>query len=305
MKISNPTKFFSANPNDPGYQEFKDRATIMTRGDILRKFAVTDSSIESDWHFEENAKEDTWVKFSFDAGKSYPLKFKYKNTLLMKFLKDGAPEVGTAMEFDFSDYSDVDYSSIRNGRLSVYALNAEGYVTSLPCHRYRFNDGDKTLTLIIVMDPPEDSVKTMVTVELDGHSAMAMAVPTPVFSSFVGFTEYSTIEELDMVGIELSDDSAHVSSTNLDNVSKLYVKVMSADGSVSGKIALRVKCGAVDVIRHIDVTPNEMWREVPLPSALTGQLELSRAPGDEGDTLKRDGQTITCYLTNVKVVIFS
>ena len=306
MKINTPTKFFAESPGDINYQIMKYRSTLMTRGDVVRKYAAYDSINESDWHIEEDVEKDSWVKFSFDGGFTYKLKFRYKNTLLMKFLRDSKPEIGNAFEMDFGMYSQLDYSSIRNGRISVYAANDEGYLTTIPSFRYRFNDNTQILSVVVLMRVPEDTVKTVIMVELDGHSAMAMAVPTPVFSSFVGFASSSYSEELGWYSVLNSDGSELTVASNFDNVSKLYLKVKSADENVSGNCVVRFQCGSDEPFtRTIHATGNSTWVQIPIDSALNGTLKLSRVVTDSADTLKDGNTAIDLIITNIRIESFS
>lgn len=42
MKINNPQRFFPQLSNDPNYSEKKRLSTLMTRGDVIRKFCSFD-----------------------------------------------------------------------------------------------------------------------------------------------------------------------------------------------------------------------------------------------------------------------
>ena len=303
MKINNPTKFFQADETNPLYSSIKNSATIMTRGDVIKKYAVTDSNLEQNWHFTEDASNDSWVKYSFDAGRTWPLKFKYKNSLLLKYIKEGMPSANEALTFDFSNYSDIDYTTIRNGRISVYALSNDGFTTSLPCYRYKFDDANKILTVILTMDPPSDTIKSMLMVELDGHMAMALAVKTPVYSSTIGFSSYEYNQDLGVYAFNFdSYDSTFTSTTNLSNVSRIKLKVVSGDPNVTGTIGLTISCGSFEETFAINVTDEEAWQVIDLDSPLNGVLIMKRSA--EGDTLKSNGSLVTCILTNIQVQEF-
>jgi len=313
MKINNPSKFFVATPGSDDYYTLQNRAKVMTRGDVIRKFAATDSPNESDWHLKEIDGEDTWVKFSFDAGHSYPLKFKYKNTLILKSIYKGRPTAGTKMTFDFSGYSDIDFISIRNGRVSVYALNDEGYVTALPFYRYKFNGNRKCLDVILTMDPPEDSTDTMLQLELDGHSAMAMAVPVPVFSAVIPLDHVDSYQydvQENMGGV-LLDGNSNWKSTNysLVNATELWFSLKSADPNVSGNICIEITCGTYisDSIVIPVSSEDYVSVKVPLPAgtSLTGQLNFRRVADNPLDTLREGTTVIGCYLAQIQYKVYT
>lgn len=303
MKINNPTKFFPEGTTAANYDAIKNRSTIMTRGDVIRKFAEYDSVTESEWHTVEDPEKDSWVKFSFDAGRTYPLKFRFKNTLLMKLLKNDVPAMSSELEFDFSGYSDLDYVSIKNGRVSLYAVSTDEYYTNLPFFRYKFDDDTKKLKVISLMDSPDDTAKTMLMIELDGHSAMAMAVPTPVFSSFVWFTTAEYNEELGWVGLLGDGHSELTANANFDSVTKLYLKVRSVDDSATGNIVVRIQCGSAEAFTSVvPVTGTEVWQEIDLTghTPLNGTLHIERVMNDSRDTLG----DVDVAITNVKIDIF-
>ena len=65
MKINNPMKYFpELNKVDAVlYNDLMFKSTLMTRGDIIRKYAPFDSSVETDWHTGEiDEVNDKWVK---------------------------------------------------------------------------------------------------------------------------------------------------------------------------------------------------------------------------------------------------
>jgi hypothetical protein len=140
---------------------------------------------------------------------------------------------------------------------------------------------------------------------------MAMAVPTPVFSSFVNFNNTTYSDEYGYVmtfgRATGSDDSLYTSTSNFDNVTQLLIKIVSADETLSEtkNVVLRFRCGSADFERVIPVTNVETWQEVSLPAPLNGALTISRNSGSQNDTLKDNSGVIDCYISNVKAVIFN
>jgi len=308
MKINNPTKYFPETGsawNINNLETVRNRATLVSRGDIIKKYADKDSNDETQWHFNEDTEHDSWVKFSFDGGGSWPLKFRYKNTLLMKFYKEGVPERCEKLMFDFGSYSAIDYSSIRNGRISLYFIDDEGYATNLPFYKYKFDDDTATLSVYITVTPPSDTVKTMLLIELDGHSAMAMAVPTPVFSSTVGVTPMAIDDHLGYYYSILSKVNAANSSINttssLNGVKNIKLKLKSADSSLSpADVHLRLTASGqtepTDCIFRVG--PDAAWFEVTLARSFSGILNIARI-NDSDDKLAAD-----CELLDIIVTIF-
>ena len=169
MKISNPQEYFINTENDIDYENYY---TLIKRGDIITQW-VSSSSIPypDDWKFEKPSNP-TWLRCSYDNGKTWFLTLKLtKNILFSKIIEIGSPEeieMKDFISFDFSDCDilDEEWNLIKNSNVSFLAI-AENkdeitneittYYTNISCFRYNFKD--KTINVELLEDLPFDTIK--------------------------------------------------------------------------------------------------------------------------------------------------
>jgi hypothetical protein len=305
MKINNPQRFFPQLSNDPNYSEKKRLSTLMTRGDVIRKFCSFDSSIESDWHISETP-DDLWIKFSYDGGFTYPLKFKYKNNLLVKQeVLTSTSVVDGLVEFNLTNYSDPLYGAVKNGHISIFSRNNEGWMRNLYDFSYLFDDSRRVLMVKLLTDVPEDSINIVSMIEVDGTSAMALAIASPVYSSSITAIPSVYDEEFGICNLLDEGIPMITCTTKFEDVNRLSLKMRSADPNVSDKqVKLAFNCGSTSWQEVFDeITATEKWVSITPPERLTGTLTITRLLEDSADTLKADDLVISLCITNIKAEI--
>lgn len=303
MKISNPQRFFSELKDDVNYSAKKRLSTLMTRGDVIRKFCSFDSSIESDWHTSEKP-DDIWVKFSYDAGFTYPLKFKFKDNFLVKHEVFTTTAVqDNQIVIDLSNYTTAMFDSAINGHISVYSRNAEGWISNMPEFAYKFDATNRNLLIKFSTDVPDDSENIVVMIQVDGSSAMALAVASPVYSSPVSAIPSIYDEELGVCNVLDEAIPQITCSSKFEDINRFSLKVVSADSNVVGKVKLSFSCNTTQWEETIDVTGTETWVSLTPPERLTGTMIITRLTSDPSDTLKDEDLVISLYITNIKVEI--
>lgn len=146
MKISRPSKYYPVmgQNDDPDiYKSIAWNSVLVSRGDIVKKYAQGDYPNELAWHVAEfPSKDDRWVKISFDGGISYPLKFQFKNQLVVPVVKNLSDlgedfDLNTDIEFSLFDQPISVYDAAKNGLISLTA------VVNIPDH---LNGNDQTAT---------------------------------------------------------------------------------------------------------------------------------------------------------------
>ena len=289
MKINNPTKFFTGSSDTDKYN-----ATLVARGDIITKFAAADID-ENGWHSTKD-ENDSWVKYSFDGGNTWPLKFKYKNNLILKktIPHTEGNDVVSTYTFDNSD----EYASSKNGRVSFYAITEDDAYTTIPFFRYKFNDLDKTLSISSLMALPSDTNRKMAMIELNPDSIMGVSVPT--------FVDVSYIDISNPIMLGSENLSAVVPGGNIENISKMYLKISSADDNRTGNVMLKFTFGeSASVTDIVSVDGEDTWKEINLNGQKSGELTIERLCDNDADTLKENDLVITCTISNIKVVMYS
>lgn len=198
MKISNPTKFSNIT-NTILKEDLEKQQKLMTFGDVIRLFAATDSLTPSDWH-KSKAETDTWVKYSFDGGETWILKFKFKNKLLISSIKNNiarggtfediqeantnndALRAGAVHSFDFSNMSDEYFALIRSAVFSFLAVSNDECYTSIPNFRYSFDLDAKKINVMFLEDLPLDTVGIKMNCQLDGSDVLALTLPSSIWT---------------------------------------------------------------------------------------------------------------------------
>ena len=199
MYISNP-RILNFSDGSNGSQ-LSENFKLLSKGDVICKYAKTNSPNSANWHCEKKA-DDEWVKYSFDGGATWLLKFKFRNTLQATYVKplsdnqgsDINPSVnedllkkGTIFSFDFSTYSDDSWQVVRKAIPNFYAMNGEGWMTSLPLFRMKIHDDTKTIEAGFLNNLPSDTVSLTLKLLFDGGEALAL---------FVENTQYTNVSDL-------------------------------------------------------------------------------------------------------------
>lgn len=315
MKISNPTKFFPAlNDLDENSRSSYDQlawdSILMSRGDIIRKFATFDSAIESDWHVGSPLEVDKWIKFSFNGGVTYPLKFQYKNDLIIKIAKDEKYKALDTVEFALSSYSESVYQAVKNGFLSLTSFHNEldsdqniinVWYSNILNFSYSFNDDTRILTIKLLSDIPSNSDGIMLTIGMDGSNSNALAVSTPLFSSTTGAIPTVYTEEFGICNLLDSKIPAITCLTKFEDVNGLALKVITSDETKIGNVELLFSCGTTSWSQVISVSTTEEWISINVPNQLTGTLVIQRNFNSSNDTLKDDDLVISMCITNIKM----
>lgn len=304
MKINNPQRFFTELSSDINYSAKKRLSTLMTRGDVIRKYCSFDSSAESDWHIEENPLNDTWIKFSFDAGFTYPLKFRYKNNLIIKQeVLTATSVVDGLVTFDLSIYSESMYDAMKNGRISLVSQDESGWTSNIYDFKFIFDDQERTLKMQINSELPIDSKSIIAIIGIDATTPMALAVASPVYSSTINAIPTIYDETFGVCNVLDESIPQITCTTKLENVNKVSVKVISSDSNVTGNVKLAFACGSITWEEVIPVTSAEEWVVLNPPHSLSGTLVITRVIADSADTLKSDDLVISLCVTNIKVEI--
>ncbi len=162
----------------------------MSKGDVICRYAKTNSSNNDDWHIDK-ASDDEWVKYSFDGGVSWLLKFKFRNTLQASYdqpLSDNQGQdispsdnsdklkKGTVFTFDFSGYSLDSWKVVKKAIPNFYAVNGAGWLTSLPLFRMKVEDELQAIKVVFLANLPDDTVKLTLKLLFDGGEALALYV---------------------------------------------------------------------------------------------------------------------------------
>lgn len=303
MKINSPQRFFPELKDDLNYSAKKRLSTLMTRGDVIRKYCSFDSSIESDWHIEETSN-DIWIKFSYDGGLTYPLKFKYKNNLLVKQeVLTSTSVINGRIEYDLSTYTDPLYGAVKNGHISIFSRNDEGWMRSLYDFEYLFDDSRRFLIVQLYSDVPEDSQNVVAMIEVDGTSAMALAIASPVYSSPITAIPSVYIEEFGVCNLLDEGIPQITCTTKFEDVNRLSLKIRSADSAITGVVKLAFNCGSTSWEETFEVSGVETWVSITPPERLSGTMVITRLIDDAADTLKSDDLVISLCITNIKAEI--
>lgn len=303
MKINNPQRFFTELSSDINYSAKKRLSTLMTRGDVIRKYSTFDSAIESDWHIEETP-DDTWIKFSYDAGFTYPLKFRYKNNLIIKQeVLTATSVIDGLVTFDLSTYNEAMYDAMKNGRISLVSQDESGWTSNIYDFKFIFDDETKTLKMQINSELPIDSKSIIAIIGIDATSPMALAVASPVYSSTINAIPTIYDETFGVCNVLDESIPQITCTTKLENVNKVSIKVISSDPMITGNVKLAFACGSITWEEVIPVTSTETWVVLNPPSSLSGTLVVTRVTADSADTLKSDDLVISLCITNIKVEI--
>jgi hypothetical protein len=306
MKINNPQRFFVAN-NETDYLAKKRLSTLMTRGDVIRKYCSSDSSIEADWH-AELADADAWIKFSFDGGFTYPLKFKFKNDILVKHeISFETTQIDEFLTIKLDGYTDSLFEEASNGVVSVFFQDADGFLRNVSEFGYKFAADETTLEYNLLIkffsEIPADAVKAIVSIQVNANNAMALAVATPVYSSQIAAIPSLYDEKLGICNILDESIPQITCNTKFENVNRMAIKVVSADSNVTGNIKLSFTCGSSSWVEIVPVGATEEWFELSLEDRLNGTMVITRIVDDVEDTLKDDDLVISAFITNIKVEI--
>ena len=170
-------------------------AQLMIRGDISCMF----SHNETEWHFDRRdngADADEYVRYSFDGGENWPLKFKFRNVLTTEknyvvnqndssSLQDLVlQERGTEYEFEFDPtYSATQWEAIANATPMFFAVNAAGDLTSIASFRVSYNATGKKIKMKILENLPSDTMSIKMKLIFNGGDAIALSLPTNEFNT--------------------------------------------------------------------------------------------------------------------------
>ena len=309
MKINNPMKYFpELNKVDAVlYNDLMFKSTLMTRGDIIRKYAPFDSSVETDWHTGEiDEVNDKWVKFSFNGGLTYPLKFSFKNEFIIKLTKDGVFGINDNLDFDLSSYSTAVYEAASNGVISLNSVDEKGWRTNIIAFKYQYNDETKHLVINLLADLPADSKGVVLTIGVDGSNSNALAVSSPVYSTLINAIPTVYDETYGICNLLDENIPSVTCLTKLEDINVLSLKVVTSDLSVTNKtVDLRFNCGNTEFTQTIPVKNTEEWVSINLPNQLSGTLIITRQYNSTNDTLNEtmDGvkSILSVCITNIKV----
>jgi hypothetical protein len=229
MKINRPSKYYpkmGTNSNSSEFNEAVWNSVLISRGDIIKKFASCDYPNESAWHFTEDPINDRWVKFSFDGGISWPMKFQFRNQLVVPIVKQiSSDEKGPDFLFSLSDYPVSVYDAARAGLITLVAIvnvpenlntsmQPETYLTEgeqtegeqtdggpensslsnyenswfipLSRFRYHYETATQEINVHLLDELPSYTVALMLKIGVDGSNSNALAVSSPVYSTTTG-----------------------------------------------------------------------------------------------------------------------
>lgn len=325
MKISNPMRFFPElmkNEDPTAFNTLAWNSVLISRGDIIRKYAPIDSQNESFWHTGNANNDDKWVKFSFDGGITYVLKFQFKNNLVLKIRKDGQFNPLDEIEFDLTSYSVSVFEAAKNGLLSLTSIHVETdsstndestWYSNISNFSYSFieEDDSKVLKIKLLADVPSNSSGIMLTIGVDGSNTNALAVSSPIFSSTTGAIPTVYDEEFGICNLLDNKISSITCLTKFEDVNSLSLKVVSADETVSGNIVLAFGCGSSNYddgtwpSQVIPVDNVEKWVTINVPRSITGTLVIKRIFDSVDDTLKSNSELndviISAVITNIRM----
>ena len=298
MKVNNLTKFFAEIPGEENYSNAKQRSTIVTRGDIIKLYAATDSDNPNDWHVtKENT--DNWWKMSFDRGATFPLKTQFDGTSFSaEFHETSAWAADDVKTFLIQE----NYEELKNGTVKLFEKDSEGFLIENKSFKFKFDDSVSGLIIKFTSTPITDenfsgydvTVKT-------GSDAQGGMIETPVYLTAVSaiptvYDEtYGTCNYLD------SEINSIECITAMSDVIGLKLKVISADQLLGGNIVLKFICGGTAFTQTISVTTSKQWVDIVLPNPISGTLTIERMFNDVNDTLKDNGITISTIITDIKV----
>lgn len=297
MKINNVTKFFPELDGAENYLKAKQRATIVTRGDFIKLYAATDSADPSDWHVNPEAG-DAWWKMSFDGGQSFPIKMKFEgNSFSTAFHSTTAFAQDELKAFAITE----NYDELKEGDVRLFENDNQGFKIENKNFKFAFHPVSG-LVVKFMEDPITNSDFESYDITIKtGIAAQAYGVETPVFSTTVSAiptvydSNYGTCNYLD------SEISSIECITRLSDVSKIKLKVISADPLIGGNAVLKFKCGSTVFTQAVSVTTSEQSVEIILPNIISGVLTIERLYEDANDTLSDNGITISAIITEIKV----
>ena len=307
MKINNPTKFFQdleENIENNSSNE-KYKATLVSRGDIIKLYAETDSINPSDWHFEPT-ETDKWWKMSFDFGKTYPIHMRMSydvdDIISMNFPINDAWEANTGLRFDISE----NYKTLKErGRVSVFEVDSSGYLTENRDFKYKFEDvTDTTGQFVINFNSApilEDAfVSGNILIKVGGDIQIAAPEKQVYKTSIssipsVNDSNYGICSYLD------SNIDSIECLPRLLNVKKIRLKVVSADELYGGQVLLKFKCGEWTLEKVIDVTRFETYVDIDVIPPRSGSLSITRKWEAGADTLKVNDELISLIITEIIV----
>lgn len=328
MKINNITKFFGENNEDSSFSQAQHRSTIVTRKDIIKLYAESDSENPQDWH-RIPTETDEWWKMSFDGGYSFPIKMKFnENSPSAEFIiertsaesgqfvtytttKDDQTFQRVLINITKSFEIDKDYIELKKGLVKAFAIDSNGYYNEISNFSYKFTDaattGEKGTLDIKIEDEDASSDITGVIVQIKtGMGGLSTTILNPTQSTLVSAIPsvyddtYGTCNYLD------DDISSIECLTKVSDIGVIKLKVVSADKNVTGSAVVTITCESFSQSFNIDnVTGTEKLVTLELDSVISGTLLISRDLTSVNDTLKvtsgDETNVISLIITQIKV----
>lgn len=293
MKINNPTTFSNEK--------------LMSNKDITYQYS--NNGIDN-WH-NEATTTDTWVRFSFDRGLTYPLKFSYQNDIMVKIPKEITEFTAitdattnssyvTSAVFSLSGYSKDILSAAKNGFVSLNFYDDNGWATNISDFKYFYSgtkDGDdQTIvsdpTLTVKLKTPASELESSFTsgvlsISLDGTTANLFAVTTTRSYSLTTALPTYYDETYGICNV-LDDSNPRITClTRLEKINKITLNVAHfAKASTTHDVVLNFKCGTMNISKTIRIEGNTDEVDVNFDSLLTGTLIIERDYNNDLDTLK-------------------
>ena len=193
---------YISNPRILNFTEDHFDSRLLSKSDVICKYSATNSANESDWHLTKK-ESDEWVKYSFNGGETWLLKFKFRNTLQATYtqpLSDNQGQdvnpseneellkKGRIFEFDFSSYSDDSWSVVKKAIPNFYAVNGDGWMTSLPMFRMKVENDTRKIKVGFLANLPADTVNLTLKLLFDGGEALALFVENAQYTNVSDIT---------------------------------------------------------------------------------------------------------------------
>lgn len=299
MKVSNPSKYFPNVSDTSTYNKLQAAAKLVSRGDILVKYALTDSESEADWS-NTMLPESKWYKVSFDCGLTYPIKMSIDTSLSYSVIVAKNEILGSTYSITFEDESS--YLACQGSPLVVTVTTASGQLKTIDEVLYKFNNGKCDVDVTSLnLDSTDVGVKFTFMLAANVN---ALGVPVPVYITYASAIPTILDDTYGFVNYLDDNYTNFTINTKLVNVNKISLEVVSASAFTTGNIVLRIEnaINGSSFDRVITVNTSPSWIEIVPDAVLNGEIKITRLINDSRDTLKSsEDVAITTIVNNIKL----
>ena len=232
-------------------------------------------------------------------GKTFPIKMQFgDNSITKTFQENEAWVANDIKSFEINE----NFNELKLGTVKLFERDTEEFLVENKSFKYKF---DETSGLVIkfLSNPSTPSANLMgydVTVST-GSEGQGFGVEIPVYSTTISAIPTIYDETFGICNYLDAEFNYIECITTLSDVTKMKIKLVSADPIIGGNIVLNFICGDTSFNQTVAVTTSKEYVEIILPTTLSGNLRIERLFNDVNDTLKDNNVVISAIITEIKV----